>query len=109
LKLSVVAAEPYLGAWIGTLAALGLAAGLALFFWFIIIEGGYPSFPAIGQVIMWYVCFGWSMIAMLATPVLLLTRRRFVRLERYHQLTISIFAWVGNMAAFLALAILIAD
>jgi hypothetical protein len=86
LRLSVALSEPYIKPWITLAIAICGSAGAGIIFSFIVLRAGLSDGFGIDGPIIYY------MITIPTPIILLLTRRRYQRLPRRTQWSISLFA-----------------
>ena len=103
LRLSVGAIEPFLRAWITLVVAACSAAGVGVLFGWIVIAFGFPydGYRHRETILRWII--GVFMVTVPIAPLVLITRRRFLRLSKRAQWTIVGPAAVVTVAAFLLL------
>ena len=85
LRLSIALSEPYIKPWITLAIAVCGSAGAGIIFSFIVLRSGFGNGVGIDGPIIYY------MITIPTPIILLLTRRRYQRLHRRTQWSISLF------------------
>jgi hypothetical protein len=92
LRLSVTLAEPYLKAWVTLLVFSCLGSSVGLLFLIAVLKSGLPpgAIPRLGACIL--------MASTPLPPIVLLTRRGFLKLSRAAQ-----WRWAGPVAGLIAL------
>lgn len=91
LQLTIGLVEPYLRAWIALAVSLFAAAGVGIIFLFLVINQGFPDNEAIGVKL----CILYFIACLPIAFAAIVTRRRFLRLERPTQ------TWLAALAALL--------
>ena len=96
VELSVSLVEPYHKAWIATLVAILLPAGVGMLLAIGLIRFGWPRHLSLGQTTM----FLYSLGSIPASLLVVTQRRRFLQFARPLQHAFAAIAWLALLLAF---------
>lgn len=96
LQLTIGLVEPYLRAWIALAVSLFAAGGVGIIFLFLVISQGLPDRESLGLRL----CILYFIACIPVAIVAIVTRRRFLRLERPTQTALAALAALLTFVGF---------